>query len=62
MPLDEEFERIVGLFARLNGGVDHVRTGQATTEAMLASVEYELEQLRRDVDQVKLAPLVRKVA
>ncbi len=62
MPLDEDFERIVGLFARLNGGVDHMRAGQATTEAMLASVEYELEQLRRDVDSVKLAPLPRKVA
>lgn len=54
MSLDYEFERIVGWFARLSGGVDHMRTGQATTEAMLASVEYELEQMRREVTRVKL--------
>lgn len=57
MPLDEDFERIVGWFARLNGGVDQMRDGQATTEAMLASVEYELEQVRRDVEKVRLQPL-----
>jgi hypothetical protein len=57
MPLDQDFERIVGMFARLNGGVDHMRTGQAETEAMLASAEYELDQLRRDLDKVKLEPL-----
>ncbi len=63
MPLDEDFERIVGLFARLTGGVDHMRDGQAATEAMLASAEYELEQVRRDLDRVRLAPLVlNKVA
>lgn len=62
MPLDEDFERIVGLFARLTGGVDHMRSGQESTEAMLASVEYELEQMRRDVDLVKLEPLTLKVA
>ena len=31
-----------------------MRTGQASTEAMLASVEYELEQMRREVTRVKL--------
>ena len=54
MSLDYEFERIVGWFARFNGGVDHMRTGQASTEAMLARVEYELEHMRREVTRVKL--------
>lgn len=62
MPLEEDFERIVGMFARLNGGVDHMRVGQATTEAMVASAEYELDQLRRDIASVKLAPLVLRKA
>lgn len=59
MPLDQDFERIVGWFARINGGVDEMRDGHATTQAMLDSAEYELEQLRRDVAAVRLAPLPR---
>jgi hypothetical protein len=64
MPLDEEFERIVGWFARHTGGVDHLRSDHATTEAMIARAEYELDQLRRDVAEVKLdpEPIARKVA
>lgn len=62
MPLDEDFERIVGWFARFNGGVDHMRVGQATTEAMVASAEYELDQLRRDIASVRLEPLVLRKA
>jgi hypothetical protein len=58
MSLDQDFERIVGWFARLNGGVDEMRDGQATTQAMLDSAEYELDQLRRDVAAVSLEPLV----
>jgi hypothetical protein len=63
MSLDQDFERIVGWFARLNGGVDEMRNDQASAEAALASAEYELDQMRQDIAAVKLAPLtLNKVA
>ncbi len=58
MSLDQDFERIVGWFARHTGGVDDMRNDQASAEAALASAEYELDQMRRDLAAVRLDPLV----
>lgn len=60
MPLDEQLDRIVGLFARHTGDVDDVLNDKATSEAMIARAEYELQQLQRDLDAVRLEPLVWK--
>ena len=49
MPNSEEFQRLVGWIGRFNRGVDQVREEQASTQTLVESVEYELEQLRRQV-------------
>lgn len=62
MSFDQDFERIVGMFARLTGGVDEMRNEQASAEAAVARAEYELEQMRRDIASVRLEPLVLRKA
>lgn len=60
MSLEQEFERIVGWFARHTGEVEDARSGHASSEAMIARAEYELQQVQRDLARVQLALLVLK--
>lgn len=62
MPLEDDFERIVGRFARHTGGVEEMREDHAASKAMIARAEYELQQLQRDLASVQLEPLLFRKA
>ncbi|MGQ0674030.1 MAG: hypothetical protein ACT4N2_14295 [Hyphomicrobium sp.] len=50
-------EQILGWTDRLTSGLTAARTDHAASETLLASIEYELQQMRRQLSTVVLPPL-----
>ena len=50
------FERLVRWLRPRDGELERVRAGQAGADRLVASAEYELSRLRRDVEGVMTLP------